>query len=160
MSPKKDQAAPAAATKKGPSKIERINARFIKFREYARGIHKLLTAAGQSAPVEIRDKVTAAALRADQAVASCNETSEALLTLQRARWSPKIGGKDVFVAGSLAMVKPRHVHAYSDFFAKADLESLLVVDIKGKQAKVQIVKDGLKGESFVVPVYRLQAREK
>lgn len=159
MSPKKDGAT-APAKKKGKSKLDRINERFVKFREYAREVHKLITAAGASAPTAVKDKVTAAALRADQAVAACNEVSEALLALHKAGWNPRIGGKDVFVAGSLVMVKPRHVEHYTDFFQKEDLFSLRVVEVKGKSARVEIFKDNMRGETLVLPSYRLQARDK
>jgi len=157
MSPKKEGGA-ATPAKKRKSKLDPINAKVVKFGDYARGVNKLLVAAGASAPQETKDKIQAAAAYADQAVQVCTAMSEALLALTKAKWEPRIGGRDVLVAGSLAMVKPRHAGKYTDFFDKDDLASLVVLDVKGKQAKVQVDRDGLKGDSFVVPSYRLQAR--
>jgi hypothetical protein len=160
MSPKKE-GAPAPA-KKGKSKVELINERFLKFREYAREVHKLLVASASIAPDEIKAKLTTAAEHANATVNASFEASESLLALHKAKWSPKISGHDVFIAGSLAMVKPHHLEFYTQegAFDKADLLSLRVVSVHGKLAKVEIFRDGLKGETVgVIPCFRLQARK-
>ena len=157
MSPKEGKAAPAAE-KKRKSKLDRINARVLRVAAEFGEIHKLLTAAGASAATELKDKITAAALRANAVAAACGELSEELLVLKKLKWEPRIGGKNVFVVGSPVAVAPRHVPAFSDFFDKDDLASLVVVEMKAKSTLVQVVKDGLKGGSFVCKNYQLQAR--
>lgn len=157
MSPKKE-GAPAAQKKQGQSRLVGINARFIKFREFARSIHAMIAAGIPGAPDEIKEKIAAAAARADQAVAACNETAEALLVLNKLKWAPP-RGRETFGPGSLAMVKPRHVDKHAAFFDKADLAHLRIVEVKGKSARVEIFRDNLAGEKFIVPVWQLQGRE-
>lgn len=161
MSPKeKNTAAPVKTGRKNKGHVERINERFVKFKAYAEEVAKLLAAAGpQTDLLNLREKIGETASLVTSIAEACGGVSENLLALHKAKWNPRIGGRDVFVAGSLVMVKPRHVDHYIDFFAKEDLFSLRVVEIKGKSAKVEVFRDNLKGETLVLPAYRLQSRE-
>lgn len=160
MSPKKEGAtAPAGQGKKRQKgRVERMNGRFVWFQEWAEGVAKTLAAAAAGASPETLKKDVAEVADLVKTIAeACAGTSEKLLALHKQKWEPS--GKDVFVAGSPVMMKPRYIDKLSGVYEKADLNSLRVVSLHGKMAKVEIFKDNLAGEKFAVPCYQLQSRK-
>ena len=162
MSPKKEGAtAPAGQGKKRQKgRVERMNGRFVWFQEWAEGVAKTLAAAAAvTSPEPLKKDVAEVADLVKTIAEACAGTSEKLLALHKVKWEPKISGKDAFVAGSPVMMKPRHIDKLAGVYEKADLNSLRVVSLHGKMAKVEIFKDNLAGEKFAVPCYQLQSRK-
>ena len=169
MTPPNAVAAPAAEKAAKPAKkpktaVEKLNAKALAIAAWALETAPLFQdgmipeVEGKPAPflVLLANANDAVGLLQDAA----KKLSAALLPLHKAKWQPRHRARGEHRPGDLLALKAKRVGRFEGAYSKEDLGSLRAVSVHGKLVKVEVFKDGLKGECLgLVHAHWLETRK-
>jgi hypothetical protein len=125
---------------------EKLNSRVLKAQAMAKELQAALAAslgAGPKAP--LATTLAEASTAVDALETAAREVSAFLLRLHKEKWQPPKKTRG-FAVGARVAIRDGRMERFGGAWDKADLRSLEVTGVHGRKLKVQIVKDGLRGE--------------